>query len=68
MNLSSFWKTHILVEFHLKGGSIVKVKCKNISYTHKNNVLQSYEMDGIHPSNSPLYIRIEDISAINIIK
>ena len=52
-------------DFILKSGAIITVKCEHCTLKHIGNGLTQYNLEGISlESDFPLYIRVDDISAV----
>lgn len=53
------------VDVILKSGAVITVKCEHCTVNHIENELTKCHFEGIPvESDYPLYIRIEDISAV----
>ena len=64
----SFFKPKIVVIFHMKSGAELKFKCRELeTQINRMNEITSYSMKGL---KNPIahYIRIDDISAIQVRK
>ena len=62
MNLSTFWKRKKKHTIILKSGKEIVIYAENITVTHKNNELLSYEI--VRGDVSLFYCRIDSIDAI----
>ena len=52
-------------DFILKSGAVITVTCEHCELKYVGNELTKYRLEGIHlESDLPLYIRIDDISAV----
>ena len=52
-------------DFILKNGAVITVKCNHCTLKHIGNELTQFHLEGIsEESDFPMYIRLEDISAV----
>lgn len=55
----------ITVDFILKSGAVITVKCEHCTLKHVSNELTQYNIEGLsNESDYPMYIRIEEVVAV----
>lgn len=55
----------ITVDFILKSGAVITVKCEHCTLKHVSNELRQYSIEGLsNESDYPMYIRIEEVVAV----
>lgn len=61
----NFFKKHVMVNIHLKGGQTITVKAKSCTAKRgADNDLKSLEWELLDPNEKILYVRLDDISMI----